>query len=91
MTTLLPFIPTAPWSLAKVVGAGDRDALIRFWLTAPEDLLESLWASPLGEATQNLVGQLHPEFPFTEDQRSLRDRINQRLQQGLIVLELPSC
>ena len=83
MTGLIPFIPTAPWNLAEVVGRGDRDALIRFWLTAPEDLLESLWTSQLGEATRSLVSQLHSEFPFTEDQRSLRDRINQSLQQGL--------
>ncbi|WP_136975412.1 hypothetical protein [Synechococcus sp. N26] len=83
MTALISFIPAAPWSVAEVIGRGDRDALIRFWLTAPEDLLESLWISPLGEATRAMVNQLHQEFPFTTDQRSVRDRINQQLQQGL--------
>ena len=83
MTALIHFIPAAPWSIAEAVGRGDRDALIRFWLTAPEDLLETLWSSTLGEATRALVKQLHSEFPFTEEQRSVRDRINQQLQQGL--------
>lgn len=83
MTSLIPFIPETPWSVEQVIGTGDRDSLIRFWLTAPEDLLESLWASPLGEATRALVNQLHQDFPFTEDQRSVRNRINQKLQQGL--------
>ena len=83
MTTLIPFIPANPWSVSEVIARGDRDALIRFWLTAPEDLFESLWVSPMGEATKALVKQLHQEFPFTEDQRSVRDRINQQLQQGL--------
>ena len=83
MTALIPFIPAAPWSVAEVIGRGDRDALIRFWLTAPEDLLQSLWSSQLGEATRAMVNQLHEEFPFTEDQRLVRDRINQQLQRGL--------
>ena len=62
MTALIHFIPAAPWSIAEAVGRGDRDALISFWLTALRILLESLWSSPLGEATRALVGQLHPEF-----------------------------
>ena len=83
MVSLISFVPVTPWSVAEVVGRGDRDVLIRFWLTAPEDLLESLWASPLGEVSRSLVKQLHPEFPLTDDQRALRDCINQHLQQGL--------
>ena len=83
MTSLIPFVSAAPWNLSDVEIRGDRDALIRFWLTAPEDLLESLWGSSLGEATKALIGQLHTDFPFTEDQRSARDHINKRLQQGL--------
>ena len=83
MSSLLSFVPSSPWSVAEVVGRGDRDALLRFWLTAPEDLLESLWASPLGDVSQALIKQLHAQFPFTDDQRAVRDLINQRLQHGL--------
>lgn len=83
MATLNSFVPAAPWNTAEVVERGDRDSLIRFWLTAPEDQLEFLWASPLGQSTQALVKQLHPDFPFTEDQSSVRDFINQNLRQGL--------
>ena len=83
MDTLAPYIPAAPWTTGEVVSRGDRDALVRFWLAAPEDLLQSLWASPLGEVSRALVKQLRAEFPFTEEQRSVRDLINKRLQQGL--------
>ena len=83
MTSLVPFVPSEPWTVSEVVGRGDRDALLRFWLTAPEDLLESLWASPLGASTKTLVQQLHPQAPFSDEQRAVRDLINQRLQLGL--------
>ena len=76
-------ISAQPWSVAQASVRGDRDELIRFWLAAPEDLLPSLWNSPLGEATSALVRQLSPQFPFTPDQLNLRTTLNQRLQQGL--------
>jgi hypothetical protein len=76
-------IPDQPWLVAQAAGRGDRDQLIRFWLAAPEDLLPSLWSSPLGQATTALVQQLSPQFPFTPDQINLRNGLNQRLQRGL--------
>ena len=76
-------IPQQPWLVEQAAQRGDRDALIRFWLAAPEDLLPSLWNSPLGQATGALVKQLTPQFPFTADQLQLRDSLNHRLQRGL--------
>jgi hypothetical protein len=57
--------------------------MARFWLSAPEDMLPSLWNSPLGEATRALVQQLNPQFPFTGEQVQLREALNQRLSRGL--------
>ena len=57
--------------------------MARFWLSAPDDLLPSLWNSPLGETTRALVQQLNPQFPFTAEQVQLREALNQRLIRGL--------
>jgi hypothetical protein len=76
-------VPEQPWSVAQAAARGDRDQLIRFWLAAPQDLLPSLWDSPLGQATMTLVQQLTPQFPFTPEQLNLRTALNQRLQRGL--------
>lgn len=76
-------VPQQPWMVSQAAARGDRDQLARFWLAAPDDLLESLWRSPLGEATRALIQQLHPQFPFTPNQERLRDALNARLQQGL--------
>jgi hypothetical protein len=75
-------LPTHPWSLASVVAEGNRDALARFWLAAPLDQLESLWAGALGDASRQLIRQLQPGVVFTPDQLAVRDGINQVLQQG---------
>ena len=76
-------IPEQPWLVAQASARGERDQLIRFWLSAPDDLLPSLWNSPLGQATSDLVQQLTPQFPFTQQQLALRNDLNQRLQRGL--------
>ncbi|WP_236629511.1 hypothetical protein [Synechococcus sp. BS55D] len=75
-------LPTHPWNLAGITASSDRDALARFWLAAPQDLLPSLWSSPLGDATKQLVRQLDPQFSFTPAQVSLRTAIGERLQAG---------
>ena len=56
--------------------------MARFWLAAPEDLLPSLWGSPVGEATKALIRQLTPQTPFSSEQISLRNAIGARLQAG---------
>jgi len=75
-------LPQQAWSATACASLGQRDALARFWLAAPDDLLPSLWASPLGEATKALVRQLTPQSSFTNDQVNLRNAIGQRLQAG---------
>ena len=71
-----------PWTLAGLSDGSSRDVLARFWLAAPEDLLPSLWSSPVGESTKQLVRQLDPKYPFTPDQIALRNAIGQRFQAG---------
>lgn len=75
-------LPSEPWNLATCVAQHQRDALIRFWLAAPADQLEALWASPCGQATRELVRQLQPQHPFTPEQVGVRDAIGTRLNQG---------
>ena len=76
------FLPSEPWNLATCVAKQQRDALVRFWLAAPADQLEALWASPCGQATRELVRQLNPQHPFTPEQVSLREAFGTRLNQG---------
>jgi len=75
-------LPQQPWSAGSAAAQQQRDQLARFWLAAPEDLLPSLWASPLGEATKALVRQLTPASVFTPEQVNLRNAIGARLQAG---------
>jgi len=71
-------LPEQGWQLAA--GAhGQRESLVRFWLSAPIDQLQPLWQMGFGEATSQLVRQLTPQTPFTADQVALRNAINQRL------------
>ena len=75
-------LPSTPWTLASPSGGSQRDLLARFWLAAPEDLLPSLWSSPLGESTKQLVRQLDPQYVFTAEQIALRNAIGQRFEAG---------
>ncbi len=75
-------LPSQNWSVGSCVSMNQRDELARFWLAAPDDLLPSLWSSPLGDATRALVRQLTPETSFTSEQVSFRDAIGVRLQAG---------
>lgn len=76
-------LPLQPWLTSNCVSLNQRDALARFWLAAPTDLMESFWNSPLGAATKDLVKQLRPESSFNPEQVALRNALNNRLSQGL--------
>nr|WP_255615998.1 hypothetical protein [Synechococcus sp. MU1642] len=45
-------------------------------------MLPSLWSSPVGESTKQLVRQLDPQYVFTSDQIALRNAIGKRFQGG---------
>ncbi len=75
-------LPSTPWTLASCAIHDQRDQLAAFWLAAPEDLLPSLWASPVGEVTKTLVKALRPETPFAPAQVALREAIGERLRAG---------
>ena len=75
-------LPEQPWLLNTCLQADQRDQLARFWLAAPEDLLPSLWSSPVGEATKSMVRALTPNTSFTPEQVATRNAIGARLQAG---------
>ena len=75
-------LPTDPWNLSDLSAKSQRDFLARFWLAAPKDLLPSLWSSPVGDTTKQLVRQLNTQYVFTPDQIALRNAIGRRLQDG---------
>ena len=75
-------LPEQSWLLNTCVQNEQRDQMARFWLAAPDDLLPSLWSSPVGEATKSLVSALTPQTFFTPTQVATRDAIGDWLQAG---------
>jgi len=71
------------WTVSSAVAGNRRDELAQFWLAAPDDILENLWHSPVGDATRQLVAQLTPSTYFTPAQVDLRNRLGRELQAGL--------
>ena len=71
------------WTVSSAVAGNRRDELAQFWLAAPDDILENLWHSPVGDATRQLVAQLTPSTYFTPAQVELRERLARELQEGL--------
>ena len=54
-----------------------------FLACSAEDLLPSLWSSPIGEATKAMVRSLKQDTIFSPEQVSLRNAIGERLSAGL--------
>ena len=73
-------LPLVAWNVAAPTEP-DREALIRFWLAAPVDLLPGLWQSTPGESTKHLVRQLSSATSFSAEQVKLRDEIGAQLSQ----------
>ncbi|QNI83977.1 hypothetical protein SynPROS71_00139 [Synechococcus sp. PROS-7-1] len=69
--------------MTSAVAGSMRDELAQFWLAAPEDILESLWNSQVGEATRQLTAQLTPSTYLPPEQVELRNRLGAQLQKGL--------
>ena len=46
------------WSITSAVLRGQRDQLIHFWLSCPDDVLEFLWEGTAGQVTREMVAQL---------------------------------
>ncbi len=76
-------LPQTAWSTQNLHAQGQREALVKFWLAAPTDLLETLWATPVGNATTELVRQLKDDSQLLPAQIDFRNRINEKLSQGL--------
>ena len=71
-----------PWSVTSAVVRDQRDQLINFWISCPDDLLESIWSGPTGQVTREMIAQLSPTFYFTENQVAIRNRLGEFLQAG---------
>ena len=76
-------LPSQPWTLATCANLNQRDQIAAFWLAAPEDLLPSLWSSPVGEVTKAMICSLTKDTVFSPEQVSLRNVIGERLSAGL--------
>ena len=71
------------WTITSAVAGNKREELAEFWLAAPDDAVESLWKSSVGEATRELIAQLTPNTFLPTQQVELRNRLGSILQQGL--------
>ena len=76
-------LPTHPWSLATCANSNQRDRLVAFWLAAPEDLIQGLWSSQVGEISKLMIRSLKPDSVFSPEQVSLRNAIGEKLAAGL--------
>ena len=85
MGTFAPetLLPIQPWQLNDSGTLDQRLLLARFWLSSPEDQLEMLWQSQIGETSRQLIRQLTPSSVFPPEQVQLRDQLNEVLRQGL--------
>ena len=72
-----------PWQLNSSQAPAHRLRLAQFWLSAPEDQLEMLWRSRIGETTRSIILKLKPSGQFSAEEIELRDRLNEFLGQGL--------
>ena len=75
--------PMKAWTITSAVAGNNREELANFWLSAPDDSIESLWGSLAGEATRELIAQLTPTTYFSDEQIALRNRMGAFLQKGL--------
>ena len=72
-------LPQQAWRLSDR-SEFNRDALVRFWLAAPLDQLQALWAAGFGEHTAALVRQLTAQTVFSSEQVALRNELNRRIE-----------
>lgn len=64
-----------------------RHCLSRFWLAAPIDLLEELYAGAAGEAQQELLGGPLPQQDLAADESEWRQELSRRLSEDFSVPE----
>ena len=75
-------LPNSAWSLQTAKTQGQREVLAKFWIAAPTDMLETLWNSPVGEATAELVKSLQNDGQLIAIEIQMRNQINEMLSQG---------
>lgn len=70
------------WTLSNAAAGQHREEVACFWMHAPDDALEMLWASVFGEATRLLIAQLTPLTAFTSAELQQRDELFGVMRQG---------
>ena len=70
------------WSLSDAAAGQHREEVARFWIHAPDDVLEMLWDSVFGEASRLLIAQLTPATAFSSGQLQLRDELFGLMRRG---------
>jgi hypothetical protein len=60
-----------------------RGCLSRFWLAAPVDALETLFAGPIGQVYQRLLAGVLPALPLDPSEAAWKDQLTDHLQEGL--------
>lgn len=76
---------------ASLEGArASRECLSRFWLTAPVDQLESLYAGPIGQAQRLLLGSILPALPLEPPEERWKATLTQYLLESFERPESPN-
>ena len=60
-----------------------RSCLSRFWLAAPVDALEPLFAGPIGQVYRRLLAGVLPALPLDASETAWKQQLTDDLQQGL--------
>lgn len=68
-------LSTVSWNTSDAASSELRDALVKFWLSAPTDQVSTLWLGPVGDATKRLVSRLSEEYKFAPHQVRQRDEL----------------
>jgi hypothetical protein len=76
---------------ASLEGArASRDCLSRFWLAAPVDQLETLYAGPIGEAHRLLLAGILPALPLDPDEERWKATLTHHLLESFDRPESPN-
>lgn len=71
-----------PSQASLLAARSARDCLCRFWLAAPVDAMEQMFAGPIGEAYRQLLAGALPALPLDAAEAARRQQLADYLQQG---------
>ncbi len=71
-----------PSSAALAAARAARSCLVRFWLAAPVDGLETLFAGPIGDVYRQFLEGALPALPLDAAEQAWKEKLTEVLQQG---------